>query len=232
MNGPTRSVVLPSGRVLSSIPRMPTEPVRVAIVNDYEIVVAGIAAVLAPFDERVRVVELDSRVSVRSEVDVVLYDSFGQVQGDAVNVRGILADSGARLVVFSWNTEPELVTRAIKAGAAGYVSKGSSAEQLVDAIERVADGEQVQPETEGDDFGRWPGADLGLSAREAEVLALICQGLSNQDIAERAFIGINTVKTYIRTLYRKIGAGSRTQAVLWGMDHGFQPDRTRVVLED
>ena len=211
---------------------MPTEPVRVAIVNDYEIVVAGIAAVLAPFDERVRVVELDSRVSVRSEVDVVLYDSFGQVQGDAVDVRGILADSGARLVVFSWNTEPELVARAIKAGAAGYVSKGSSAEQLVEAIERVADGEQVQPETEGDGFGRWPGADLGLSAREAEVLALICQGLSNQDIAERAFIGINTVKTYIRTLYRKIGAGSRTQAVLWGMDHGFQPDRTRVVLED
>ena len=57
------------------------------------------------------------------------------------------------------------------------------------------------------------------------MLTLITQGLSNQEIADRAFLGINTVKTYIRTAYRKIGAGSRTQAVLWGIQHGFAATR-------
>jgi NarL family two-component system response regulator LiaR len=210
---------------------MSSSPVRIAIVNDYEIVVAGTAAILAPFDERVRVVELDSRMPVLTDVDVVLYDSFGQAQGDAVDVQALLAGESTRLLVFSWNTDAELVERAFKAGASGYVSKGCSAEDLVDAVERVHAAEQVTPDCEGDEFGRWPGDALGLSARESEVLALICQGLSNQDIAERAFLGINTVKTYIRTLYRKIGAGSRTQAVLWGIEHGFEPDRLRVVVD-
>ena len=59
------------------------------------------------------------------------------------------------------------------------------------------------------------------------MLALLCQGLSNQEITERAFLGMNTVKTHMRTHYRKIGVDSRTRAVLWGIDHGFRPDRAR-----
>ena len=69
--------------------------------------------------------------------------------------------------------------------------------------------------------------DLDLSPRESEVLALICQGLTNADISERAFIGVNTVKAHIRTLYRKIGVESRSQAVRWGLEHGFAPDVSR-----
>lgn len=204
--------------------------IRIAIVNDYELVVAGVAAVLAPFASRIEVVELDTRMPVVSEVDIVLYDSFGQVQGDAVDMEDLVKDTGGRVVVFSWNTEPALVARTIQAGAAGYVSKAVGGEDLVNALERVHAGEEVTPAEEDQSeatFGRWPGQDHALSAREAEVLALICQGLSNQDIAEQAFIGINTVKTYVRTLYRKIRVTSRTQAVLWGIDHGFEPDRTR-----
>ncbi|WP_148613495.1 response regulator transcription factor [Nocardioides rubriscoriae] len=212
---------------------MSSGPVRVAIVNDYDIVVAGTAAVLEPFADRVQVVELDSRMPVVSDVDVVLYDSFGQVQGDSIDVKDLVRHGDGKVLVFSWNTDEELVTRAMKAGAAGYLHKGVSAEELVAAIEAVHRGEQVLPVgQDADTFGRWPGDEHGLSARESEVLALICQGLSNQDIAERAFLGINTVKTYIRTAYRKIGAGSRTQAVLWGMQHGFEPDRRRVVVDD
>jgi NarL family two-component system response regulator LiaR len=211
---------------------MAHEPVRLAIVNDYDIVVAGTAAVLAPFDDRVRVVELDTRMPVVSKVDIVLYDTFGQVQGDSVDVETVLKGTGARLVIFTWNISEELVTRALKAGAAGYLDKGLDARSLVAALERVHAGERVLPaDHEGDSFGRWPGDEEGLSSRESEVLALICQGLSNQDIAERAFLGINTVKTYIRTGYRKIGVTSRTQAVLWGIAHGFEPDRTRVVRD-
>ena len=211
---------------------MPSRPVRVAIINDYDIVVAGIAAVLEPFADRIQVVELDSRMPVVSDVDVVLYDSFGQPQGESMDVSAQVQDGDAKVVVFSWNTDEELVSAAIKAGAVGYLHKGMQAEELVAAIEAVHAGEQVLPDGQQEDaFGRWPGDEFGLSARESEVLALICQGLSNQDIAERAFLGINTVKTYIRTAYRKIGVSSRTQAVLWGMAHGFEPDRRRVVVE-
>ena len=74
-----------------------------------------------------------------------------------------------------------------------------------------------------------PGREAGLTAREAEVLALITQGLSNQEIAQRSYLSINSVKTYIRTAYRKIGVERRAQAVVWGMQHGFEPDRTRIV---
>ena len=57
----------------------------------------------------------------------------------------------------------------------------------------------------------------------------ITQGLSNQEIAQRCYLSINSVKTYIRTAYRKIGAERRAQAVLWGIKHGFEPDILRRV---
>ncbi len=208
-------------------------PVRIAIVNDYELVVAGVAALLQPFADRVEVVELDSRTPVASDVDVVLYDSYGQVQGDRIDIDERLRGSDARFVIFSWNVQPDLVRRSLENGAAAYFSKGISAEGLVDLIERVHRGETVTPEAtepaESGEFGRWPGEELGLSQRESEVLALITQGLSNQEISQRAYIGVNTVKTYIRTLYRKIEVNRRAQAVAFGIEHGFQPDRVRHV---
>ncbi len=69
---------------------------------------------------------------------------------------------------------------------------------------------------------------FGLTEREAEILALITQGLANAEIAERTNLSINSIKTYIRGCYRSIGATSRTNAVLWGIEHGFRPDRVRI----
>ena len=60
------------------------------------------------------------------------------------------------------------------------------------------------------------------------MLALITQGMSNADVAELTYLSPNTIKSYIRSVYRKIGASSRTQAVLWGVQHGFQPDQRRI----
>ncbi|WP_246142579.1 response regulator transcription factor [Nocardioides rubriscoriae] len=232
---------------MSSAPRdgtRPPRPLRIAIANDYEIVVAGIAAVLEPYADRVEVVELVAGLSPISDVDVLLYDTFAQRQGESVPVADLVGDP-ARLVVFSWNGDAALVAASLAAGASGYVSKGATAGELVDALERVHAGEQVVPVdmavAHGDvvpadpdhgidqeqELGRWPGDEHGLSARESEVLALICRGLSNDEITRQAFIGINTVKTHIRTLYRKIGVERRTQAVLWGQAHGFAPDRVR-----
>lgn len=207
-------------------------PIRVAVVNDYDIVVAGIASLLAPYADRVAVVELDAGVPVVSDVDVILYDTFGQVQGDGVDLEDLVHGSGGRVAIFSWNTDPALVDRAIGRGAAAYLGKQLSAAEIVAALERVHAGERVVPESQEpveDATGSWPGREHGLTAREAEVLALITQGLSNQEIALRTYLSINSVKTYIRTAYRKIGVTRRSQAVGWGMSHGFTPDRTRVI---
>ena len=208
-------------------------PIRVAVVNDYEMVVAGVAAMLEQHPDRVRVVEIDSGLPVLSDVDVILYDTFGQVQGDGIDLEDLVHGSGALVVIFSWNLQPDLVERAIKRGASGYLSKELDAEEMISAIEAVHAGQVVTPARdeapEHNASGDWPGRAQGLTAREAEVLALITQGLSNQEIADRTYLSINSVKTYIRTAYRKIGVSRRAQAVAWGMRHGFEPDRLRVV---
>jgi DNA-binding NarL/FixJ family response regulator len=221
---------------------MGTAPIRIAIVNDYELVVASVAAMLAPHHDRVAVVELDSSLPVVSDVDVVLYDTFGQPQGDTADLDALVEGNDARVVVFSWNLQEELVRVALDRGASGYLSKAMSAAEIVDALEAVHRGETVVPrvpeagspedaslDDEARTAGDWPGRALGLTARESEVIALITQGYSNQEIADRTYLSINSVKTYIRTAYRKVGVSRRSQAVAWGMQHGFEPDRVRHV---
>lgn len=208
-------------------------PVRVAIVNDHPIVVAGVAAVLEPYADRVRVVEIVAGAEVRSEVEVILYDTFGQGQGHGVDLATLVDHGRARVAVFSWNTEAEVVERALALGASGYLSKQVTGQEMAWALQQIAAGVLLRPEDVGDctlpEVGSWPGRERGLTAREAEVLALICAGLSNQEIAERTYLSINSVKTYIRTAYRKIGAGSRSQAVAWAMQNGFRPERVRIL---
>jgi DNA-binding NarL/FixJ family response regulator len=208
-------------------------PVRIAIVNDYEIVIAGVAALLERFDDRIKVEELAAGQQVVTDVDVILYDTFGQVQGDGVDLEDLVHGTDARVAIFSWNVQPALVERAIARGASGYLSKAMTAEEIVSGLEAIHRGEIVTETRplagEGTANGDWPGRDFGLTQRESEVLALITQGLTNQEIADRAYISINSVKTYVRTAYRKIGVTRRSQAVSWGMDHGFRPQRTRVV---
>jgi len=207
--------------------------VHVALVNDYELVVVGIAALLEPFRDRVQVIELDSRLPVLRDVDVILYDTFAQVQGRSVDVETLVDGGTAKVVIYSWNLQRPLVEDSFEAGVAGYLSKGLEAEELVEAIERIHAGETLRPRGGGTVNPRpesdWPGKEHGLSAREAEIIALITQGLSNQEIAQRCYLSINSVKTYIRTAYRKIGVERRAQAVLWGIKHGFEPDVVRRV---
>jgi DNA-binding NarL/FixJ family response regulator len=206
-------------------------PLRLAIVNDYAVVIAGVAAFLA--DERIDVVETGASMAVLTDVDIVLYDTFGQVQGDGLDLEDFVRDSGAKVVIYSWNLQPDLVERAIARGASGYLSKALTGPEVVGALERVMAGEVVvltgDHETSAGGEGDWPGRAVGLSPREAEILALITQGLSNQEIADRAYLSINSVKTYIRSAYRKIGVERRSQAVLWGVKNGFEPDTERSI---
>ena len=204
---------------------------RLAIVDDYPIVVAGVASFLA--SESIAVVETAAMTPVLTDVDIILYDTFGQVQGVGIDLQDFVRDSGAKVVIYSWNLEPEMIRQAMAGGASGYLSKVLTGPEVVAALERVMRGEIVvitgDYETSVGGVGDWPGRSAGLSPREAEVLALITQGLSNVEVADRAFLSPNTVKTYIRSAYQKIGVQNRSQAIVWGMANGFEPNALRTV---
>lgn len=206
-------------------------PIRLAIVDDYAVVIAGVASFLA--DERIDVVETGASLPVISDVDVVLYDTFAQVHGEGIDLEDYVRDSGAKVVVYSWNLRQDLIERAMVEGASGYLSKVLTGPVIVEALERIMNGETViltgDHETSVGGAGDWPGRSSGLSPREAEVVALIARGLSNQEIAERVFMSINTIKSYIRSAYRKMGVERRTQAVIWAMAHDFAPDTERTI---
>jgi DNA-binding NarL/FixJ family response regulator len=208
-------------------------PITVALVDDYDVVLMGVAKMFDRYRDRVVIAELDSNMGLEDAVDVVLYDSFAQPESDHEEIGVLVANPRARrVVVYTWNFHPDLVESARRQGAHGYISKTLPARELVAALEAVHAGEtiisDVPPRVRSAVGLDWPGRGEGLSDRESEILALITQGKSNAEVAKVTYLSPNTVKSYIRTIYRKIDVGSRTQAVLWGVDHGFTPDHHRI----
>ena len=141
---------------------------RLAIVDDYALVVAGVAAFLSA--ERIDVVETGASTSVVSDVDIVLFDTFGQIQGEGIDLEDFVRDSDAKVVVYSWNLKPQLIDQALAAGACGYLSKVLTGPEIVKALERVMTGEIVvltgDNESSVGGEGDWPGRSSGLSSRE------------------------------------------------------------------
>lgn len=199
----------------------------VAVINDFSLVIAGVRALLDPFRERVNVVEAGSPIN--TPVDVVLFDTFASPADWQHRCAAMVTDPLISAVaVYSFATDPVAVEQAFAAGAAGYLAKSLPAEELVAGIERVASGERVTLlgcDDQSLPFGRWPADEAGLSPRESEMLALIAQGRSNEEIAATCYLSINTVKSYIRDAYRKIGVTTRPQAVAWAMRNGLEPSR-------
>lgn len=204
-------------------------PVQVTVVNDYLVVVAGVNAFLAPYNARVEIVERHTVNSGSVPVDVALYDTFAAPVGNYARLPALLDDPTIGAVaIYSFASDPRAVRDSLELGAHGFLSKSLSAPELVTGIEQIAAGHQVtmlDPGLSGMGSDQWPAKEAGLSAREAEMLALVVQGLSNDAIAQRCYLSLNTVKTYIRTAYRKMGVTTRARAVAWGIDHGLKPDR-------
>ena len=207
------------------VPEPEDRPVRVAVANDFELVIAGTAAALAPYSDRVQVVELTDQAALREVADVVLIDTFGRLDEHDEKLQAFIRGSEARVLVYSW--EYFHVDRAIDQGAYGYVFKGAPIADLVDAIEavhagRIVRSEHPAPPSDGNPVaGDWPGKRAGLTARQAEILTLVTAGYSNEEIAGSLYLSINTVKTYIRGAYAKIGVTRRSQAVAWGIKNGL-----------
>ncbi|GAA2015929.1 response regulator transcription factor [Nakamurella flavida] len=204
-----------------------------ALVDDYDVVLIGVASILDQYRDRVLIAEIDTNSALSDSVDIVLYDSFAQPESDHDEIGVLVANPRARrVVVYTWNFHPDLVRSAREQGAHGYLSKALPARELVSSLEAVHAGEMVisdPPRRARSVNGLdWPGRGEGLTDREAEILALITQGKSNAEVAALTFLSPNTVKSYIRIIYRKIDVASRTQAVLWGIDNGFAPDHHRI----
>jgi NarL family two-component system response regulator LiaR len=209
--------------------------VRVCVVDDYDIVVAGTAALLAPHADLVRVVERTTEDGPDHRVDVALLDCFALPDGAALIADLASHPNVGRVVVYAWDVDRDLIDAALRSGAHGYLSKGLDGRRLAEGIVAVARGVEVVARAATDpeegtaeiDPGvrRWPGQATGLTERESEVLALITQGRSTRDIADALYIGVNSVKTHTQKVFRKIGVTTRTEAALWGIDHGFRPDR-------
>lgn len=221
----------------------PVKLPSVALINDYEVVVRGLADVFAGFTDRVVVAELAAQLRPSQPVDVTLYDTFAASQLNAAGLDPLLSDPMCgRIVIYTWNVQPDLVRQALSQGVSGYLSKSLTGEELVCALERVHAGHIVTPHlgtagedgVEGDELqedmaGSWPGQQHGLTPRQSEVLALVTQGLSNKEIVLRTRLSMNTVKTYTRTAYRTIDVDTRSRAVLWGMTHEMVPGPARIL---
>jgi DNA-binding NarL/FixJ family response regulator len=196
--------------------------VRVAAVNDYELVVAGVATLLEAYPDRLTV---HDRVVIGEPItggpiDVALYDTYGRNGLAAPALRALLATPEVeRVAIFSLDMGPVLVEEARRVGAHGFISKALSGDEIADAIVAVAAGEPVSahgvsPTPALADLD-WPGRSHGLSERESQVLVLIGEGLNNTEIATSLYLSVETIKSHISTIFRKIHARNRAQAAAW-----------------
>lgn len=191
---------------------------RVAILNDYQVVVMGLAAMLDNYED-ISVVDVSvGNVEVDALADVALFDTYGRVGMPWKQLEQLVADPIAKNVaVFTFDFAHDLIDRVLALGVKGYLWKGLTREALAAAVRRVAAGEVVVSTPDShtrvpDQSYRWPFDDLGLSARESEVLALLSEGLSNQQIADGLYLNVETVRSHLKQIYSKLGVHTRSQA--------------------
>ena len=154
--------------------------------------------------------------------DVALIDTFaGRRRTLARAAEMVRVGAAEHVVLYTWDAAPEFVRAARDAGASGVLLKTRSGELLVDSLERIASGEKLGLEPGN---GLQPGPRVvELSDRESEVLALIAIGLTNAEIADELYLSIETVKTYVKRLYAKLGVHNRAQAAIAASTHQLTP---------
>lgn len=200
--------------------------VQVAIEGAPEITAHGIASMLQGADPRITVV--DSQTQGLIGVDVTLIDTFFTSRQEIDAVADAVADPLAGAVaLLVWDITPVSLNIAIHLGCRGCIAKTSSTPELVTAIRAIHEGHIHIPQafdrsTELAETG-FPSYSSGLTQREAQIITMIAHGYTNAEIAQAYYLSVNTVKSYIRTAYRKMGVQRRPDAVRWGIERGFYP---------
>lgn len=221
-----------------SSPKPHGGPIRLLLVDDHQMVLDGLAAMLRPHGAVVTVVasttEPDEarRLVVDATPDVALVDvRMRTSSGLELCAELVRLAPSVKVVLLTVYDDEQYLFEGLRAGASGYLTKQVIAEELVGQLQRVLGGEIV---IDASLAGRvalsaarlhrgefWAGAHLGLSRRESEVLDLMVHGSSNRAIANRLVVGVETVKTHVSSIFRKLGVTDRTQAVALALREGI-----------
>ena len=205
---------------------MGRDHVRVDIVTTQDVVAEGLRTILetatGPF-------EITTTGPVGDDPDVVLYDVIHMRDGDDSSLDYWLTHTASTVIAIDRTLRPELGLRARAKGVEWAIDLGITATELI-AVIRDAIAGNLEDNTAAQEWDRADGhlgSEHGLSSRESSVLELVTRGLSNQEIAATLGLSINSVKSFIRSAYRRMDVTSRSQAVKWGFQHGFPSPRTQ-----
>ena len=212
-------------------------PLTLVIIDDHQMVLDGLKAMLQPYREQVEVVgeSSDAREAVRLVArltpDLVLLDiRLRGSSGLDLCAEIVRHQPECKIVFLTVYDDEQYLYQALRVGAAGFLLKRIRGAELVDYLCRIADGEVlIDPALAGrvalsaarlrsGEF--WPGAHLGLTQRESEVLSLLVAGLTNRAIAAKLVVSEETVKTHSRGIYRKLSVQDRTAAVALALREG------------
>ena len=213
--------------------------IRVLVADDQRVVREGLATLLGLL-AGVKVVGTAAdgdealALAIQLRPDVVLMDlRMPHCDGVEATRRLREHDAGINVLVLTTYADDRSVIDALRAGARGYLTKDAGSGQIRDALERVMSGQAaIDPAVQHHllnaitgpsaiSAARAPTFPDGLTHREAEVLALIAQGLSNTEIADRLVVSETTVKSHINHLFAKTGVRDRAQAVAYAYRHGL-----------
>lgn len=204
--------------------------IKIVVADDHEMVRIGVVAYLSAQPDMEVVGEAaDGGEAVEKALalrpDIVLLDNvMPKMTGVEAAVEILKEWPTAKIMMVTSFLDDDKVYPALEAGAVSYLLKTSNAKQIADAIRRTVGGESVlEPEVTAKMMKRMRGGNAALhddlTEREMEVLLLMAQGKTNQDIADELFIGIKTVKTHVSNILSKLEVQDRTQAVVYAFQH-------------
>lgn len=213
-------------------------PLRLVLVDDHEMVLRGLEAMLGHFADQVTIVGQATTAAgalglvAEEGPEVVLCDvRIGKESGLDLCREITTRHPRTKVVLLTAYDDEHYLFQALRVGASGYVLKRIDGQELVGHLRRVREGEVVVDHAlagrvalsaarlSSGEF--WPGAHLGLTQRESEVLELLVAGHSNKGVAATLVVSEDTVKTHIRGLYRKLGVSDRSGAISVALREGL-----------
>jgi two-component system, NarL family, response regulator len=200
--------------------------IRVLIADDHSIVRQGLATIINRDPEMSAIAQAeDGQQAIERfrefQPDVTLMDLRMPQVGGVEAISAICAEfKSARIIVLTTYDGDEDIYRGLHAGAQGYLLKDAKPNELLNAIRTVARGQQYIPPDVGAKLVQRM-SNPELSERELEVLGLMAQGMSNQDIGAALTIGESTVKSHVNRILSKLGVSDRTQAVIVAVKRGI-----------
>ena len=207
--------------------------IRVLLVDDHEMVRLGVSSYLSIQSDVEVVGEAENgedgyEKAMALRPDVILMDLVMEVMDGIESTKKILKEwPEARILIVTSFIDDEKVYPAIEAGASGYLLKTSTAHEIANAIRKTYNGERVlEPEVTTKMMEQLSNRNRHvlheeLTNREQEIILLIAQGMSNQEIADELFITLKTVKTHVSNILAKLEVEDRTQAAIYAFKHGL-----------